>query len=132
MRKKHGLGKKVGGRLRELRKGASLTQRGLALKAGLNLKYVGEIELGNRDVRLATLERLARALGVEPQARERVPAAGRDRQVGLPPSDRPHPLTGPPTRATLAPCLLAVADPTRQISRIPCPPSVGRAISTPP
>ncbi|MBI4861896.1 MAG: hypothetical protein HY815_16810 [Candidatus Riflebacteria bacterium] len=53
MRKKHGFGKKVGGRLRKLRKGASLTQRALALKAALNLKDVGEIELGNRDLALA-------------------------------------------------------------------------------
>lgn len=49
-------------RLRQLRKEAGLTQEQFAEKAGLSYKYYQQIEAGRkRDLRLSTLERLARA-----------------------------------------------------------------------
>lgn len=52
-------------RLRELRRQAGWTQEQLAEKAGLNYKHYQEIERGGkRDIRLSTLECLARAFGM--------------------------------------------------------------------
>lgn len=52
-------------RLRELRRDAGWTQEQLAEKAGLNYKHYQEIERGGkREVRLSTLECLARAFGI--------------------------------------------------------------------
>ncbi len=68
MRKKEALTVKLGRRVRELRKEAKLTQSALAQKAGLNVKYLGELENGHRDLRVTTVARLGRALGVEPWA----------------------------------------------------------------
>lgn len=56
---------RIGKRVFELRRLADLTQSELAERAGLGEKYVGEIERGQRDVRLKTLQSLARALQVE-------------------------------------------------------------------
>ncbi|MBI2942775.1 MAG: helix-turn-helix transcriptional regulator [Candidatus Wallbacteria bacterium] len=65
MRKKQQVAARVGRRVRELRKAAKLTQQELALKAGLNVKYVGELENGHRDIRLTTLDRLGKALHLD-------------------------------------------------------------------
>jgi len=49
-------------RLRDLRKRAGLTQEKFAEKAKMTYKYYQQIESGRkRDLRLSTLERLARA-----------------------------------------------------------------------
>jgi transcriptional regulator with XRE-family HTH domain len=49
-------------RLRHLRKRAGLTQEQFAERAGLSYKYYQQIEAGRKqDLRLSTLERLARA-----------------------------------------------------------------------
>jgi len=42
-----------------------MSQETLAAAAGLAAKHVSEIERGNRDPRLTTLLKLARALGLE-------------------------------------------------------------------
>lgn len=68
MRKREALTAKVGRRVRELRKLAKLTQAALAQKADLNVKYLGEVENGHRDLRITTLAKLGKALGVEPWA----------------------------------------------------------------
>ena len=61
---------KFGSRLRELRKRAGLTQAQLAARCGKNVEMqnVGEIERGERNCTLQTIEKLARALKVEPAA----------------------------------------------------------------
>lgn len=56
----------IGRRVAALRKEHEWGQAQLAAKAGLNVKYIGELENGRRDVRVTTLARLAKALGIEP------------------------------------------------------------------
>ena len=54
-------------RIRELRKAKGLTQEAFAEKAGLAYKYYQHVEAGRRrDIRLSTLGKLAKALGLEP------------------------------------------------------------------
>jgi len=63
-RQKRGLIPIIGRRIRVLRQDAGLTQAALAEKAGINDKYVGDLERGERDIRITTLGRLAKALKV--------------------------------------------------------------------
>jgi transcriptional regulator with XRE-family HTH domain len=52
-------------RLKQLRKAAGLTQQGLAMKAGLSVSAVVQIENGTiPDPRISTLRALAKAMGV--------------------------------------------------------------------
>ena len=54
-------------RLRHLRAITGLTQEKLAEKAGLKYKHYQAVEAGRKpDVRLSTVEKLAKALGIEP------------------------------------------------------------------
>lgn len=57
-----------GERLRQLRKSASLSQEALADIAGLDRTYVSSCERGLRNVTLETINKLANALGVAPEA----------------------------------------------------------------
>ena len=59
---------KFGGRVRELRKRAGLTQAALAGRCGksIEMQRIGEIERGERNCTLQTVERLARGLRCEP------------------------------------------------------------------
>ena len=57
---------RVGARVRQLRKAAGLTQEQLARRAGMDYKYLGSVERGERNVTLENLERIVKALGVEP------------------------------------------------------------------
>ena len=57
--------KKLGARIREERKRANLTQEKLAEKVDLSVDYIGYIERGKQAPYLKTLERIAKALGVE-------------------------------------------------------------------
>ena len=53
-------------RLRLLRRKSGLTQEQFAERIGLSYKYFQQIELGNkRELRISTLDRLARGLGLE-------------------------------------------------------------------
>jgi transcriptional regulator with XRE-family HTH domain len=55
----------IGARLRTARKAAGLTQEGVARRAGLTLKAVGEVERGEvQDPHYSTLTAIARALGM--------------------------------------------------------------------
>lgn len=56
----------LGRRVKTLRKAAGVTQQAVADGAELDLKHFGAIERGHRSVNLGTLERIARALHVEP------------------------------------------------------------------
>jgi transcriptional regulator with XRE-family HTH domain len=53
-----------GARLRALRKARKLSQEGVALKAGLDRSYVGQIERGEANLSLVNIHRIAEALGV--------------------------------------------------------------------
>lgn len=55
----------LGRRVRELRKRREMTQQQLAERAGMNTKFLGELENGHRDLRVMTISRLAKSLGVE-------------------------------------------------------------------
>ncbi|ELT94691.1 hypothetical protein CAPTEDRAFT_91955, partial [Capitella teleta] len=51
-------------KLKELRKGRSLSQEELAFRAGLHGSDISELEHGDRNPTLMTIDRLANALGV--------------------------------------------------------------------
>lgn len=57
--------KKLGERVRELRKSAGITQEELGEKAALNYKFIGELERGRVNVSLDSIVRIAGALGVK-------------------------------------------------------------------
>lgn len=59
--------KRFGRRVRELRIKKGITsQMGLALKAGLDRTYIGGVERGERNVGLKNIEKIAKAIGVNP------------------------------------------------------------------
>lgn len=58
---------RVAGRVRALRKARKLSQEALADLCNLHRTYVGAIERGERAITLNTLERLAKALGINPE-----------------------------------------------------------------
>jgi len=60
----HEIAVEFGRQLRRYREAAGLSQEHLAHEAGLSWSTVSQVERGERAVRLTTLLRLARALGV--------------------------------------------------------------------
>jgi transcriptional regulator with XRE-family HTH domain len=56
----------LGRRIKALRLRRELTQEALGEQAGLNYKYLGAIERGERNPSVKQLLKLAQALGVEP------------------------------------------------------------------
>lgn len=54
--------------LRELRRARGLSQEGLALEAGYDRSYVGELERGQKSPSLRAIFRLAHVVGVSPSA----------------------------------------------------------------
>lgn len=57
--------KKLGKRIKELRKAAALSQDQAAEQAGISGKYLGEIERGEVNVSVAILASLAEAFGTD-------------------------------------------------------------------
>jgi transcriptional regulator with XRE-family HTH domain len=55
-----------GQRLRELRVQRALSLRALGERSGVTFATINNLENGNRPARLATIRKLANALGVEP------------------------------------------------------------------
>ena len=55
---------KFGERLRELRKNRGWRQLDLAEQAGISENYVSELELGQKEICLRTLDLLSKALGI--------------------------------------------------------------------
>jgi len=54
-------------RIKELREALGLSQEKFAEKAGLGYKYYQHVEAGRRrDIRFSTIEKLAKACGLEP------------------------------------------------------------------
>jgi transcriptional regulator with XRE-family HTH domain len=56
----------LGRRIKALRLRRQLTQEALGERAGLNYKYLGAVERGERNPSLKQLVKIAQALGVEP------------------------------------------------------------------
>ena len=56
-----------GQRLRELRVQQALSLRALGERSGVTFATINNLENGNRPARLATIRKLAEALGVEPK-----------------------------------------------------------------
>ncbi len=56
-----------GQRLRELRVQRALSLRALGKRSGVTFATINNLENGNRPARLATIRKLADALGVEPK-----------------------------------------------------------------
>lgn len=56
---------RFGCRLKEIRQEQSLTQEELAHKAGLNRTYIGDIERGEKNLTLESMDKLATALGIK-------------------------------------------------------------------
>lgn len=54
----------IGERIKHLRKEQGLTQEELAEKAGINASYIGTVERGERNISIATLEKIIGGLGV--------------------------------------------------------------------
>ena len=57
--------KRFGIRVKELRKTRNLTQEELGLKTGLNYKYIGAVERGERNLSLNSIKKIADGLQVE-------------------------------------------------------------------
>lgn len=57
-----------GGNLRKFRLESNLTQEKLALEAGLSLRFIQNLESGERQPSLETLFKLSRALNTTPEA----------------------------------------------------------------
>lgn len=58
--------KRLLARIKQIREGLDLTQEVFAERAGLGYKYYQSVEAGRRrDIRLSTLEKLAKACGME-------------------------------------------------------------------
>lgn len=52
----------VGNKIRELRKGAALTQEDLAFKSGLDRTYIASVEAGHRNISIKNLDKITQAL----------------------------------------------------------------------
>lgn len=74
----------VGDKIRSLRKERGLSQESLALKAGLNTSYMGQIERAEKSATIDSLEKIANALDVpieELFSFERVEAQNVDKTI---------------------------------------------------
>jgi transcriptional regulator with XRE-family HTH domain len=61
-----GLNEVLGRNLRDHRVAKGWSQEELADRCDLHRTYIGSVERGERNVTLGTLERIARALGIDP------------------------------------------------------------------
>lgn len=57
-------------RIREIRKQKRITMTALAKAACISAPYLHDIEVGNRNGSMDTMDRIAEALGVEPEELE--------------------------------------------------------------
>jgi transcriptional regulator with XRE-family HTH domain len=71
----------VGQRIRKLRRARGFTQQELGEYAGLNYKFLGEIERGIQNPTIQTLYKIANALGTELYEVVRVEEDSKDRQA---------------------------------------------------
>lgn len=66
--KEHGIQKRFGARVRELRQNEGLSQERLALGCGLDRTYIGSVERGERNISLVNIHLIASALRVPVKA----------------------------------------------------------------
>ena len=59
------INKKVGAKIRKLRKTKGWSQEKLALEANLHRAYIGQIERGEKNIGLKNLEKIAKTLGIK-------------------------------------------------------------------
>lgn len=59
--------KRFGERVRELRKKKDLSQEALALTCDLDRSYIGGVERGERNISLVNIQKIAKALGIDPK-----------------------------------------------------------------
>lgn len=59
------INKKLGKKMREIRKKKEMTQEELAYKAELDFSYINQIENGKRNPSMEAVKRIAQALGVK-------------------------------------------------------------------
>lgn len=57
--------KRVGKKIREIRKNRGLSQEALGEKATLSANYIGQIERGQKQVTLTTLDKIAESLEID-------------------------------------------------------------------
>lgn len=55
---------KVGYRIKELRNKLNISQEELGFRSGVHRTYIASLEVGKRNVSIATLEKIVKALGV--------------------------------------------------------------------
>ena len=58
--------KKIGNKIREIRKQRGFSQEELAFRCGLHRTYISDIERGDRNVSIKNIEKIANALKVKP------------------------------------------------------------------
>lgn len=58
------MGKMVGYNIRVTRKGQGLSQQGLAFKDNLHSTYIGQVERGEKNIRITILSVILKALGI--------------------------------------------------------------------
>lgn len=63
--KKHEINIRVGKKIRDIRQSKGLSQEQLAEYAEVHRTYIGMIERAEKNITLVSLEKIARALGVE-------------------------------------------------------------------
>lgn len=56
--------KRVGARIRKIRKEKGFSQESLAFSSGLDRSYIGGVERGERNIAIMNLKKLAEALGL--------------------------------------------------------------------
>ena len=56
--------RKIGARIRELRNETGLSQEKFALKIGMDRTYLASVELGNRNISIVNLEKIAYGLNI--------------------------------------------------------------------
>lgn len=56
--------RKIGVRIRELRTATGLSQEKFALKIGMDRTYLASVELGNRNISIVNLEKIANGLNI--------------------------------------------------------------------
>jgi len=61
------INKEVGFRIRKIREDKGLTQVQLSKLAGMHRAYIGQIERGEKNIGLKNLQKIARALRVQPR-----------------------------------------------------------------
>lgn len=62
--KKSAIRNKIGQRIKQLRREDNLTQERFALMTGINRSYLADIEKGNRNFGLDTLEKIVEGFGI--------------------------------------------------------------------